>query len=506
MVALAPNLPTTHASDGYRTGMVMDAVYGNGSPVSPVFVYDFAPAATCLNNIALSQTPSGGITSISLSAGIGNTSITYKSYTGVIALDSPRAISISGVTSTISSTFIVYGWDVFGVPMSESIAGPTGATTVYGKKAFAYIRQITSSGSTTQPITVGTSDIYGLPYVCRSQNYVRAAWNGYDDYYIPATSGIATLASGTVAVACPSVKADSVIIVNYAVATSTTANRGFVNAKTSKIVPGAGFIIDSTNASDTSIVYWQVVDKSDYAGSVTLASGTATVTTTAITANSLVLVTLNTPSTQGYYSYGTITAGTSFVITSSNAGDASTVNWQIINTNFLAANSPINVGQVTLASGTATVNNYTVQKDAGGTGTVSNIVANANSVILLAPSSLGAGTGGFLSVSATTDAASFVITSLDTSGTHTADVSVVNYMVLNAPTPTFKAPDFTTATTTTGDVRGTYKPSSPSDGIKRLSISMYVRGSDPIADNYGVENDDDDYLENVVNLAGVTQA
>ncbi len=68
-------------------------------------------------------------------------------------------------------------------------------------------------------------------------------------------------------------------------------------------------------------------------GTATLAGGTVTVNTTAVTATSLIFLSVNTPAgTQGTVSAPTasITAGTSFVINSSNALDTSTVNWMIV--------------------------------------------------------------------------------------------------------------------------------------------------------------------------------
>jgi len=63
-----------------------------------------------------------------------------------------------------------------------------------------------------------------------------------------------------------------------------------------------------------------------------MTAGSITISTTAVTANSIIFLQHNTPGgTQGILSYGTIIVGTSFVITSSNAADTSTVNWWILN-------------------------------------------------------------------------------------------------------------------------------------------------------------------------------
>lgn len=68
------------------------------------------------------------------------------------------------------------------------------------------------------------------------------------------------------------------------------------------------------------------------AGTATLVAGTVTVNTTAVTANSVILLTTKiVGGTQGILAVSAQTVGTSFVITSSNVADTSTVNWLIIN-------------------------------------------------------------------------------------------------------------------------------------------------------------------------------
>lgn len=63
-----------------------------------------------------------------------------------------------------------------------------------------------------------------------------------------------------------------------------------------------------------------------------MTAGSITISTTAVTASSLIFLSVATPGgTQGFLSVGTIVAGTSFVINSSGATDTSTVNWWIVN-------------------------------------------------------------------------------------------------------------------------------------------------------------------------------
>ncbi|MFJ8041220.1 hypothetical protein ACIRBX_12010 [Kitasatospora sp. NPDC096147] len=66
-------------------------------------------------------------------------------------------------------------------------------------------------------------------------------------------------------------------------------------------------------------------------GTTALAAGTATVTTTAITATSRVFLTAQTPGgTPGALYVQTRTAGTSFTVKSTSSTDTSTVAWLIV--------------------------------------------------------------------------------------------------------------------------------------------------------------------------------
>jgi hypothetical protein len=66
-------------------------------------------------------------------------------------------------------------------------------------------------------------------------------------------------------------------------------------------------------------------------GTVTLVAGTATVSTTKVTANSRVFLTAQTSgASPGALRISARVAGTSFTVTSSSAGDTSAVAWMIV--------------------------------------------------------------------------------------------------------------------------------------------------------------------------------
>ena len=101
-------------------------------------------------------------------------------------------------------------------------------------------------------------------------------------------------------------------------------------------VDGVGSIFSV--ASSTGTVFWGIerdgrelvkVGTNQANGTSTLASGTVTVNNTLVQADSLITLTLQTCSSCGAVSIGTVTAGTSFVINSTNGADASIVYWSI---------------------------------------------------------------------------------------------------------------------------------------------------------------------------------
>lgn len=150
----------------YGTSDLSDpSLMGTGvGPLGRIYVWDLVPVALVANNIATAQV--GGVgTALTLTAGKGVQQITGKAGQTLYQLDVPRAVSVGvGAGVPTSSNITITGFDVYGQAMSEVIAsGTTQSTTVNGKKAFFQISGITSSASTTVTITIGTTDILGLP-------------------------------------------------------------------------------------------------------------------------------------------------------------------------------------------------------------------------------------------------------------------------------------------------------------------------------------------------------
>ena len=151
--------------------------YGVG-PIGRIYVYDVIPLALGTNNIATSQTPAAA-GSLTLTAGAGVLQTLNAANQTVLRLDCPRALSVTGTTGTVAVTVTVSGFDAYGLPQTEARTGPAGATTVTFQKAFRDILSVSVSGGTTAAITVGTSDVLGLPVAVIDGGYVAdIGWAG----------------------------------------------------------------------------------------------------------------------------------------------------------------------------------------------------------------------------------------------------------------------------------------------------------------------------------------
>lgn len=97
-----------------------------------------------------------------------------------------RAVSITGSTSATGGAFLVSGYDIYGVPMTETITAASGTATTNGKKAFKYIASVVPQFTDAHNYSVGTTDIYGLPL--RSDFFGDVAIN-YNATGITASTG-----------------------------------------------------------------------------------------------------------------------------------------------------------------------------------------------------------------------------------------------------------------------------------------------------------------------------
>jgi hypothetical protein len=145
----------THFSDALRSGAAAPV----GSGVSPgyqraeLLAVEFGAVVT-LTSTGVCVTASSNASNVVSATGSLVTA-------GIATFDVPRAVSITATQNLSTKSFTVAGTDQYGVSVSEIITGPNN-TTVNGAKAFKTVTSVTATGATTL-LSVGTSDIYGLP-------------------------------------------------------------------------------------------------------------------------------------------------------------------------------------------------------------------------------------------------------------------------------------------------------------------------------------------------------
>ena len=89
-----------------------------------------------------------------------------------------RAVVLTFSAAATTATFTVNGYDVYGYPMSQTIAGPASATGVTTTKAFKYITSVVPSGTmTAATVSVGTADVFGLPLRADALAYLQVNFN-----------------------------------------------------------------------------------------------------------------------------------------------------------------------------------------------------------------------------------------------------------------------------------------------------------------------------------------
>lgn len=159
----------THFSDGVRVGNFFPTFAEPGVPLVSMAAYDVVPVALSATAVAAAQAV----------AAAGNLTINGASASGGVAtLDVPRAVSIvSSNAGDTTQTATVFGFDVYGQPMSELIAF-NGTTTVSGQKAFRRVTRVAISAAMAGNASVGSTDILGLPHRVTSRNYMLTAWDG----------------------------------------------------------------------------------------------------------------------------------------------------------------------------------------------------------------------------------------------------------------------------------------------------------------------------------------
>lgn len=113
----------------------------------------------------------------------------------VVSITSPDAGATGGA-------FTVRGYDIYGQAMTETITHAGAATTAYGLKAWKYITSVTPGFTDTATYSVGTGDVFGLPFRSDFFEDVQltwiAAWQTANTGWLPAVLTAASATTGDV--------------------------------------------------------------------------------------------------------------------------------------------------------------------------------------------------------------------------------------------------------------------------------------------------------------------
>lgn len=182
----------THFQDGVRVGgagafgdtrLPPGTVTEPGTATTPLYAYTVVPAAFANTGLAVMQTVSGAAVTLSAGPGVTTTSISGTTY---YDLGVSRSVTISGQTSTTVTDFTITGLDFYQVPLTATLSGPNGFTSVSTTKTFRYVRGITAAGNTTSGVAVGTGDVFGFRYRADSAGQALLNWN---NTFITASTG-----------------------------------------------------------------------------------------------------------------------------------------------------------------------------------------------------------------------------------------------------------------------------------------------------------------------------
>lgn len=138
-------------------------------PLGRVYVFDVAPVTLQTAGLSASATP-GAAGNLTLVAGTGVTLRARADGTNEYVLDTPRCVTVTAAGAN-AATFTIYGYDLYGQAMSQTIAAPS-TSTVATTKAFKTVTRIAISAAAGSAITAGFNDKLGLPLRVTDVGYV----------------------------------------------------------------------------------------------------------------------------------------------------------------------------------------------------------------------------------------------------------------------------------------------------------------------------------------------
>jgi hypothetical protein len=145
-------------------------------PLGRIYVHDVVPLTLQVAGLRAAAASTGAV-DLALTAGTGVTLVQDATGANRYVLDTPRCVTVTAVGAN-TATFIVYGYDQYGQPMSSAVAAPS-SSTVATTKAFKSVTRIAASATAGSNISCGFNDKFGLPIRVTDAGYiVHAAWNG----------------------------------------------------------------------------------------------------------------------------------------------------------------------------------------------------------------------------------------------------------------------------------------------------------------------------------------
>jgi len=138
-------------------------VFKGVGPLGRVYIFDIVPATKSTTSIVNAQAV----------AAAGNVTIANGT------IDVARALQVvSSASGDTSQGVFITGTDYWGQTQTEYFL-LTGVTPVAGKKAFKTVTQVYVGAATAGTVSVGTLDVFGLPYAVTDAGYLlRTGWAG----------------------------------------------------------------------------------------------------------------------------------------------------------------------------------------------------------------------------------------------------------------------------------------------------------------------------------------
>jgi hypothetical protein len=146
-------------------------VIGQGvGPLGRVYIFDIVPIALSATAVSAAQAIAGAANAL-INGG--------QATNGVATFGTVRAVSIvSSNAGDTTQTVTLTGTDYYGQTQTQRLT-LNGTTTVVSTKTFKTITQAAVSGALTGNLSIGTANVFGLPYAVTDGGYLlRTGWAG----------------------------------------------------------------------------------------------------------------------------------------------------------------------------------------------------------------------------------------------------------------------------------------------------------------------------------------